>query len=300
MPLFASLALAQSPPPIVGGELDLENPAVGMVAQFDDLGGYIFCSGTVIEAEWVLTSASCAEQSQAHLDQGLSVKLLLGLNLSQLDEQHAVEQAFPYPQWDHVGTDVGLLKLASPAQVTPAPWNREKITAEYQGSTLSYVGFGISQSSASDAGFRRVTQVPVLRVTANAVWGYHDDIAAPRGICDQDFGGPAILELDGVSTVVGVNAEVLQDGESSDPCKGYAISPRTDVHAGWVQEVTLGLIDGDSMDSGALDSGFEELVFETEGQDCGGCGGSQAPLLPALLAAGLALLCRRKSGAVAL
>ncbi len=300
MLLFSALALAQSPPslvppPIVGGELDLENPAVGMVAWFDDVGGYIFCSGTVIEPQWVLTSASCAELVQTYLDEDLSVDLLLGLNLSQLDEQIAVEAGFPYPQWDHVGSDVGLLRLASPAQVTPAPWNRGAISSEYEGSTLSYVGFGISQSSASDAGFRRVTQVPLLRLTARAVWGYHDDIDAPKGICDQDFGGPTLLSLDGVPTVVGVNAEVLQDGESSDPCKGYAISARTDVHAGWVDELTLGLID-----TGSMDSGPEELVFETEPQDCGGCGGGTSPFGPALVLAGLALLCRRKSGAVAL
>ena len=296
MLLFSALALAQSspPPPIVGGAPDADNPAVGMVAWLDQDGSHLFCSGTLIAPQWVLTSASCAAQAQQYLDQGLAVDLMLGLNLYQLDEQLALEEAIPFPEWEDVGSDVGLLRLASAAQVSPAPWNLQTLTPEYEGSTLSYIGFGITQTGASDAGFRRITQVPVERVTARAIWGYHGDVDAPRGICEQDFGGPALLEVEGVLTVVGVNAEVLLDGQSADPCKGYAISARTDVHAQWVQELTLGLID-----TGTLDTGPAVQVFEAVPRDCGGCGGGQAPIAPALVLAALALLCRRKSSAVA-
>lgn len=288
MLLLATLAHAQVPPPIVGGELDLEHPAVGMLASFDDLGGYIFCSGTVIEPEWVLTSASCAEEVQLRQEQGLRIELMLGFNLTQLDEQIAVAQAYPYPEWDHVGTEVGLLKLASPAQVQPARWNRLSLGPEIEDSTVTYVGYGVSQSSASDAGYRRTASVPVLRLTANAIWGYHEDTAAPKGFCIGDFGGPALLEVDGELLVAGVIAEVLQDGESKDPCKGYGISVRTDIHAGWIQELTLGLID-----TGTVDSGPVEVSFSPETEDCSGCGGGGAGAA-AFWGVGLLLLSRRR------
>lgn len=292
MLLLATLAQAAVPPPIVGGELDLEHPAVGMLASFDDLGGYIFCSGTVIEAEWVLTSASCAEEVQLRQEQDLDVVWMLGFNLGQLDEEIPVAEAYPYPEWDHVGTEIGLVRLTAPARVQPAVWNRQSLGPEIEDSLLTYVGYGVSQSSASDAGTRRSTSVPVLRLTANAIWGYHGDIEAPKGFCVGDFGGPAILEVDGQPIIAGVNAEVLLDGNSKDPCKGYGISVRTDIHAGWVQELTLGLID-----TGPLDSGPSELAFAPEPEDCQGCSGGGPLSAAGLWSLGLLLVFRRrKSG----
>lgn len=207
--LGASLQTLPPSQEVIGGEPSAPGawPAVVGVRANGQL-----CTGTLIEADLVLTAAHCFRSTQPE-----TVEIVLGNDSSAPDRLDAAE-ILMHPEFcgdSNCGDgafDFAVVRLEDPVEdVEPLPLVLDQPTwdlAMQQGAVFMIVGFGDDGNEDFDT--KREAEIPLSRFTSGGLqfWGGGD---GPDS-CAGDSGGPLLLQLDGVWTVVGV----LSAG--SDPC----------------------------------------------------------------------------------
>ncbi|MFT5582462.1 MAG: MYXO-CTERM domain-containing protein [Cognaticolwellia sp.] len=251
--LMSAVSFAQEAPPIVGGAPTSDHIQVGMLAMSD--GGnttFDFCSGTLIEASWVLTAAHCLEAAQQYEDDyGLATFFIIGDSWSSIDTYAQAIDLIPHPGYNanNLDHDIGLMELSEPLPDqgiylanTVAPkdgWTSKDVT---------YVGYGVSGGygvNDGSSGVRRTVDVPFNGADDRFIYAYHGDPSNPKNVCSGDSGGAALLKVSGELVLAGVNSFVDGDGVNSDPCLGYAGATRVDTHIDWISDY-VELADGDA------------------------------------------------------
>lgn len=245
--LLSALSLAQEAPPIVGGAPTSDHIQVGMLAMSDGNNTtFDFCSGTLIDASWVLTAAHCLEAAQTYEDDyGLATFFIVGDNWGSIDAYAQAVDLIPHPQYNasSLDHDIGLMELSEPLSdqgiylvndVAPKDgWTDKDIT---------YVGYGITSGNAQDNGVRRTVDVPFYGSDSKFIYGYHDTPNDPKNVCSGDSGGAALLKVSGELVLAGVNSFVSGQG---DPCLGLGAATRVDTHIDWISDY-VELSDGDA------------------------------------------------------
>jgi V8-like Glu-specific endopeptidase len=198
---------------IVGGHAESGYPAVGAL-----LGpGGTLCSGTLIASRWVLTAAHCFEDGTT----GWTFEL--GTNIDHPTKSIRVTRGYQHPQYDaqNIVNDIAVAQLAADATgVTPAPL----ATSLPGGSTLTFVGFGLTSGSGQDLGNKRSVQMPISEMDATT-FTYS---TRGKNTCGGDSGGPAFLVQNGVAAVAGVTSY----GDAA--CRSYGVDTRVDAYRDWV------------------------------------------------------------------
>jgi len=195
---------------ITNGSADSGDPAVVMVVMND---GTLICSGVVIGAHTVLTSAHCGVNG-TNFD-GFAVQLepsSAPLPLAGAD----MDPRFDTNSFDN---DLALLSLRDPLSVPPLPLDTRTPDESWVGQSFTVVGFGSTSGATMDWGQRRsgtsqVTTVDTLDLVAAP------DPAQP---CAGDSGGPALFSVGGASVVSGISSHGDED------CQAHAYFARVDV-----------------------------------------------------------------------
>jgi MYXO-CTERM domain-containing protein len=211
-PLDDDEVLASSQP-IVNGQVDTGHPAtVALTVQ-----GYAFCSGTLVTPTVVVTAAHCItpEIGSPSWEQ---VEVFFGTSVFEGGTFIALDDGLAHPGFDATledpDDDIAVLRLDSPAPVAPVPM----ADLPPLGTSLTLVGFGITQTGAEDGGTKRVASATIFE-RYGKVFAME---LAPSGTCSGDSGGTALWNDGGVEKLVGVHTR-------SD-CASFMLNESVDSH----------------------------------------------------------------------
>lgn len=276
----------EAAPPIVNGSTTSEYPAVGALIGCSSSSCFSFCSGTLVDPNWVITAAHCVEAEQSYARSGYTTWFGVGPQLGALDDYVEIEDSYEHPQYSSytLAHDIGLLELtgAGMTSVDPLPVNEDRVDSGWKGEELTYVGYGVTSDNRSDGGVKRTADMPVHSYDDGFV--YTLDIQDGQNVCYGDSGGAALESLgDGVFELVAANSHVYGYQYSGYMCEGGGSgAARVDTHLDWIRQyVDVGGYDpnedqgsgGDSGSGGGSGSGGDSGGGGGDGGGSGGDGG---------------------------
>ncbi|MFF7328362.1 trypsin-like serine protease, partial [[Kitasatospora] papulosa] len=233
---------------VVAGALSLTSPAQAVIGdavadnthaftakiQIGDGETSRACTGSLVDAEYVLTASSCfaaAGQPAFPIPAGAppeNAKATIGRTDLTSTAGKIVDITELVPRADR---DLVMAKLATPvtdiAPVLLAP------TAPTPGETLNAVGYGRTKDTwipnRPHAGAFTVTQTDATTIALTRDGG---------SICKGDAGGPALRETNGKAELVAVHSASWQAGcLGSDETRAGAVETRLDDINGWIEQV---------------------------------------------------------------
>lgn len=214
--------------PIIGGKLDSGDPAVVLLVSYPkDESALDTCTATVISSTVLLTAAHCVDPA-THAGHtfgvftgpdaaAYSTITALKPKLLSVKSEHIPASYSPDPPFR---ADIGVVVLDQPIDITPLPVNRTVLQASLAGTPARIVGYG-----QVTFGKYNVTKNEATTVVQSI--GPEDTVIVGDGVrrsCIGDSGGPALVMIDGVETIIGVDSYTETSG-----CIEPANYRRTDV-----------------------------------------------------------------------
>jgi len=197
--------------PIIGGTPDSGDPSVVLLG-----GGGVWCTGTLVAPNVVLTAAHCISAKN---------------NLVYFGPQYlgdaggttlGISKSYPHPDYaTNKSVDIGIAILSSSSAVTPSAFSSTPPTVN---ANVHVVGFGDTASPSEPLFTKMQIDVPIGTVAS-------DSFTTGPAICSGDSGGPAFLSVNNQNVIAGVVS-----GHSIQACGGTAGYVRVDLYAQWIQQ----------------------------------------------------------------
>ncbi len=202
----------RSAAPIIGGTNDTGDPGVVMVmAQSSSgSGGASICTGEVVSPHVVLTAAHCV--SPQTVGTGMTFMVFTGTNVNDTSQQSNAALWFDVASTHYDtsfdvnnlqgGHDVAVVITNKVLGLPQLPYNKSPLPSSARNQTVRMIGYGITSgtdTSGTSAGVKRQTSTTLSDFDAQFLY-FTDGV---HQTCEGDSGGPALMTLGGVETIVG-------------------------------------------------------------------------------------------------
>ncbi|WP_433931498.1 trypsin-like serine protease [Sorangium cellulosum] len=195
-----------NPAAVIGGTVDEGDPAVAylQVAQpaEDGFTEFSTCTASLIAPKVLLMAAHCVEP---WLVENATITAFFGTDVFTGEGTWVnVKEVHAEPRYTssniRAGHDIAVGILEEPVPIAPLPYNRAPMTAADVGEPVRLIGFGRDEDWAD--GIKRHVSTTINTVTPTLL-GLGD---ATHHTCTGDSGGPALMNVNGVPTIVGVTS----------------------------------------------------------------------------------------------
>jgi len=221
--------------PIIGGTVTKGDPAVVLLISYPaDQSSFDTCTASVISPTVLLTAAHCVDPGK---HPGYSFGVFTGPDASAYPtvaslkpKLSPVKSVHAHPDYDTAPpfhADIAVIVLDKPLLAAPLPVNRAAPTAAMVGGPARIVGYGQVQ-------YKQFNVIKHEAPTVVAALGAQDTIVVGDNVhrsCIGDSGGPALVMIDGVETIVGVDSYTETSG-----CLEPAHYRRTDVYTAFLDQ----------------------------------------------------------------
>lgn len=284
LPLLSLLACEPAAEPvgragvnIIGGSADPSDSAVVLLAAYSpDLTVLDLCTASLIAPDVLLTAAHCVDEPN-HPDWSFGVFTGADANgyttASTLAPQLLpISEIVVHPDYETdppFTADIALVRLVSPLEATPLPIAWRPLDDSIVGSEARIVGYGQLEYQEPNAARHSATTLVAAVDEGDTITVGDVD----HKTCVGDSGGPALVVLDGVETVIGVNSYTDLAG-----CLEPAHYRRVDLYTSFIAELVDPPAPGEGGNDaggapaeppgGANQGGSAEAPEETEGDGC--------------------------------
>ncbi len=263
------LALTQGNASIINGELPDEPMHDAVVSLHQRVGDTwyptIYCSGTLIADDVVLTAAHCLDEGRNSFDPIEPEEVVIYVGDNPVTDpnpiSYIVTEVLAHPTYDTraLTGDIGLLRLAVSPNVTPVAALPASLglTSADEGAIINFAGFGQDE----DGNYDQKLQIDgILDSLYTDFQIYY--VQYEGGPCFGDSGGPAFIKRGGVPYVAGLTSY----GDSQ--CAQYGVSTRPDYFDAWINDF-IGVVPEDPYcGDGTCDADEDCTSCEA---DCGAC-----------------------------
>jgi V8-like Glu-specific endopeptidase len=224
---------ASSEDAIIGGVSDATDRAVVELIETVGRDDYT-CTASFISRTVLITAAHCVvdERHPKRLPPAATYRVMTAAS----NAHASASTTFPIPQANvhpHPGYDgkaahdVAIVVLDRPFDVRPLPVRMRPLPTSAVGSSVRIVGYG-QRTRQGLAGTRRMATTVLRKIEGDLLLVGRTGQQA----CEGDSGGPALLRIDGVETIVGLDD--LSPSSSAPDCTGGDLYQRVDRHADFI------------------------------------------------------------------
>lgn len=184
------------------------------------------CSGVVVAPRVVLTAGHCF--SGGNYDKtGWSFEVVLGANARDPTAIRVPVRPVLHPDYAASGADIAVGIASEDLRIAPRAFARKAPPDSIVGGEARYAGFGAHSRAAK--GKRHIEAARIAGVRSDVV-----DMTAEPSPCHGDSGGPLLVRIEGVETVVGVGHTALAAEDGGEGCMTGADYMRTDLFADFI------------------------------------------------------------------